>query len=195
MPRAKNGKTGLTRSDHIDFRLLRWVPGTINRVENRFLEVLENGYALNNIPPSSRFEPALSLDMADSYGIVQFAAGHDEELLECDSYAYLDPAFGGCYIGELLIFKKTLSKRLRSADYLSDEDIESIMTMIQPDRNTRFCRRIYANLYRSPNEQINFWPEVLDFLSRKNIKLPENSDYVSYLISAFLSIAIGIYQM
>lgn len=173
-----------------------WKPGTLNRIENNFFEILTHGYDLTNI----KSEIAFSLDMADLNGVVQDSYGHCQEKLERDPLAIFDPSYGlgwgPNYFGYFIVFNDVLNKRIRSENYLSDSDIENIMNMIQPDRAKPFRRRIYTHLCTEDKDGcIGIWPEVMDYLQKRGITVSHEKNAEKYLVSAFLSAAIGIYQI
>lgn len=171
-------------------RSVRWKPGTLNRIEFEPLVVLKEGYRVDQL----RMEKALSLDMADPRGIIQCVIGYAEELFERDPAA--DPSvFGWGYDGYLMLFDNALNQRIRSEDNLPDEDLETIMNIIQPDRTKPFRRRIYQHLCNTDEKyRILIWPEVIDLLRSKEVVLPEGNGNC-YLVSCFLSSALGVYQM
>jgi len=191
-----NTKDRLWKQGILHYASVHWKPGTLNRVEDHNLFViLKEGYVKNKTAPGDMHESAFSLDMADLDGVVQSSAGHDEELCERDSMGYLDPSFCSGYDGQFLIFTQRLNQRLRSAEYLSDDDLEKIMKIIQPDRAKPFRRRISQHLCdEDADGRIAIWPEVTEFLKLRNITVFNKCFYIPYLVSAFLSVSIGIYQ-
>ncbi len=171
-------------------KCIRWKPGTLNRIEFDMLEVLKEGYRVDQL----KTEKALSLDMADPQKVIQCVIGYAEELFERDPNADIS-VFGWGYDGYLVLFDNALSQRIRSEDNLPDEDLDTIMKIIQPDRTKPFRRRISQHLCDTDDKgYIKIWPEIVDFFGSRGLILPER-DLFGYLISSFLSSAIGIYQM
>ncbi len=178
-----------------EYKEIPWKPGTINRVErNRFIfnTILREGYIYKKGERiMSAFLEPFSLDIADLDGIVQSVNGYAEELFEMDPKAD-SSIYGKGYNGIFLLFNDKLNKRIRSEEFLSDNDIEEIMAMIQPDRTKPFRRRIRSHLFKKNENSRPYgtiWPEVKDYLRNKGI------DSTSYFIATFLSAAIGIYQL